>query len=82
MDPNAVLVEVLADTDIDDSILEYMASILEELTDEERRSSSTIEEMISPFLIDSDAVDEETAKEICSSISRTRAVTRWIWLGV
>ena len=52
MDPSAVLVEVLADIDIDESILEYMASTLEELTDEERRSSSTIEEMISPFLIE------------------------------
>ena len=54
---------------IDESILEYCASILDELSEEERTQSDLIEEMISPFLLESGSFEEDRAKEICTTIA-------------
>ncbi len=64
-----VLHSVLVGVDIDDSVLEYLGSIIDELEEEERKMSSVLEEMIAPFLVES-GVKEEAAKEICVLCSR------------
>ena len=67
-----VLMAVIGnDSELDDSILEYCASILDELSEEEKTRSDLIEEMMGPFLLESGSFDEDKTKEICTKIARS-----------
>ena len=54
----------------DENVFEYLCSVIEGMSLEERRSGTVLSEVLSPFLVDSGYSDnEESANEICKKIS-------------
>jgi ATP-binding cassette subfamily F protein 3 len=54
----------------DEDILSYMIAVIEGMDEDERKSSHTLNETISPFLLDVGYVDnDEDAEKICKKIS-------------
>ncbi len=68
-DISDIILSVLNGVDIDDSIVEYICSIVEGLSEEDRRTAKVLEEMIAPFLIES-GVNDDDAQEICIICAR------------
>ena len=56
-------------TGLDSDLLEYVISVVENMSLDERRNSSCLQELIAPFLIDSELVDEAGAESLCRSIA-------------
>ena len=55
---------------LDDDLMSYIVSILEDMSLDERKSNETLQETISPFLLDSGFCDsEEDATTCCKKIS-------------
>ena len=54
---------------LDDDLLEYLVSAVEDMSIDERRNHQSIQEVISPFLVDSGTVDETGAEDLCKKIS-------------
>lgn len=70
IDVRNVLEKQFSGTFEDEGVLEYLVSVVEGMTLEEKRSSTVLFEVISPFLIDAGISADETAAEAtCKSIS-------------
>ena len=54
---------------LDTDLIEYIMSSVDNMTLEEKRSSSSLNDVISPFLIESELMTPEAAEELCKSIS-------------
>ena len=55
--------------DLDSDLLEYITSVVEDMSLDERKNHSVLQEVISPFLIDSGIVNESGAEDLCKTIS-------------
>jgi hypothetical protein len=53
----------------DDDLRQYICSVLEEMSLEERRSHQSLVEAVAPFIVDSGYADEQASENICRSIS-------------
>lgn len=68
MDVNGILRSFLAN--LDEDILSYIISVVDDLSLIEKKSAQTLQEIISPYLLDSNFVNtEEEANDICQKIS-------------
>lgn len=68
MDVSSVLRSFLAN--LDEDILSYIISVVDDLSANERKSPQTLKEIISPYLLDASFVStEEEADDICQKIS-------------
>ena len=68
MDVSAVLRTLLPN--FDEDLLNYIISILQDVSDEERKSANVLKEVVAPFLIDSSFVANELeAEELCQRIA-------------
>jgi hypothetical protein len=54
---------------LDDDLLEYIISVVDELTADDKKNSSSLYDVIAPFLIDSGLADENSAQDLCKKIS-------------
>jgi hypothetical protein len=63
LSPESVALQHLAG--LDEDLITYITSILDDMTVDERKSSDALNESISPFLIDSEFVDSEEAALAC-----------------
>ena len=54
---------------LDDDLLEYIISVVDELSTDDKKNSSSLYDVIAPFLIDSGLADENSAQELCKKIS-------------
>ncbi len=55
--------------DLDSDLLEYITSIVDDMSLDDRKNSVLLQEIISPFLIDSGIVNEIGAEDLCKKIS-------------
>jgi len=70
MDVRAVLEKQLKGKFDDEGVLDYLVSVIEGMTMDERRSSAVLSEVVSPFLIDAGlASDESAAEAVCKTLS-------------
>lgn len=70
LDVRGVLERALKGSFDDEGILEYLCGVVEGMSLEEKRNSSVLFEVISPFLIDAGAVADASAAEVvCKSLS-------------
>jgi ATP-binding cassette subfamily F protein 3 len=54
---------------LDTDILDYLISIIDNMTGSERKNPSTLEEVILPFLVDTEYCDANMATTICRNVS-------------
>ena len=69
-DVRDVLLKQLAGAFEDEGVFEYLVGVLESMSLEERRSSTVLNEVVSPFLMDAGvAEDEASAEAVCKKLS-------------
>ena len=66
-DVNVILVPIL--NGLDEDIINYVISAVESMSDVEKKDINLLNEMISPFLIDSGYSNEAESMEICKKIA-------------
>mmetsp|Transcript_9168 Transcript_9168/g.9238 ORF Transcript_9168/g.9238 Transcript_9168/m.9238 type:complete len:786 (+) Transcript_9168:135-2492(+) len=55
--------------DLDPDLLDYVTSVVDDMSIDERKNHNTLQEIIAPFLIDSGIVDEIGAEDLCKKIA-------------
>eukprot|EP01041_Mallomonas_annulata_P013718 gene13718-29174_t len=54
---------------LDNDLFEYVTSVVEDMSAEERKNHNSLNEIISPFLVDSGIIDESGAEDLCRKIA-------------
>jgi len=67
-DTDGILRDICKGMNIDDDILTYLVSVIDDMSIDEKRNLSSVNEVVTPFLLDSNIATDTEAENICKNI--------------